>query len=93
MNHCYIEQNGERYYFAGRLTGSGYFMLIIGNLILSIITLGLATPWVIVRITHFIIRNMEIPADVNFNNIAQTEDEFKDAAGDDLIDFFDLGIV
>jgi hypothetical protein len=36
---------------------------------------------------------MGIPADINFNNIAQTEDEFKDAAGDDLIDFFDLGIV
>jgi uncharacterized membrane protein YjgN (DUF898 family) len=93
INHCYIEQNGQRYYFAGRLKGSGYFMLIISNLLMSIFTLGLATPWVIIRTTHFIIRNMEIPADINFNNIAQTEDEFKDAAGDDLIDFFDLGIV
>lgn len=93
MNHCYIEQNGKNYYFTGRLRGSGYFMLIVGNLILSIITLGLATPWVIVRTTHFIIRNMEIPAGVNFNHIAQSEDEFKDAVGDNLIDFFDLGIV
>lgn len=93
INHCYVEQNGQRYYFTGQLTGSGYFMLIFINLLLGIFTLGLATPWVIIRTTHFIIRNLQIPAEVDFNLITQTEDEFKDAAGDDLIDYFDLGII
>lgn len=93
VDHAYITQEDHRYRLKGNFKGIDFLVLVLTNLLLVILTLGLATPWVIVRTTNFMIDHIQIPAEVDFNTIAQTEDEFKDAAGDDMIDFLDLGIV
>lgn len=91
--HTYLEQNGQRYYLKPDFSGSEFFGLMIVNLFLTLFTFGLGTPWVIIRTAKFIINNIELPQEIDFNLIAQTEDEFKDATGEDVIDFLDLGIV
>lgn len=93
VDHSYMEQQDKQYKLQGNFTGSGYLVLMLTNLLLIIFTLGLATPWAIVRTTHFMINHIQLPAEIDFDHIAQTEDEYKDAAGDDMIDFLDLGIV
>lgn len=91
--HTYLEQNGHRHYLKPNFSGGEFFGLMIVNLFLTLFTFGLGTPWVIVRTAKFILNNIDIPQEINFDLIAQTEDEFKDATGEDVLDFLDLGIV
>jgi uncharacterized membrane protein YjgN (DUF898 family) len=89
----YIEQNGKKFHLKGKIRGGSFFALTIINLFLTIFTFGLGIPWVIVRTAKFMINNIEIPAQIDFENIEQTEDEFLDATGEDVLDYFDLGLI
>lgn len=93
INYTYIEQNGNKIHLKGNISGTDFLGLSIVNFLLTICTLGIAIPWVITRTMRFIIKNIEIPQQIDFDTIAQTEDEYKDATGDDALDFFDLGII
>lgn len=92
-DHTYIEQNGQRHYLRGKFEGGDYFALVIINLFLTLFTFGLGTPWVIVRTAKYVLSNLDIPEGIDFENIAQTEDDYGDATGDDIIDYLDLGII
>jgi uncharacterized membrane protein YjgN (DUF898 family) len=91
--HTYIEQDGNRYYLESNYGGEEFLWLVLGNLFLTIFTLGLGTPWIILRTARFVVNNIDIPAEIDFNRIAQTEDNYEDATGEDIIDFLDLGII
>jgi uncharacterized membrane protein YjgN (DUF898 family) len=93
INNTYMEQNGERFHLKGRIRGGSYLALTIVNFFLTIFTFGLAIPWVITRTINFIMNNMELPKGVDFENIAQTEDEYLDATGEDVLDYLDFGII
>lgn len=69
------------------------FILFILNYLLIIVTLGIAIPWVIVRNIKFIYENSSIDGEFDTDKIQQTEEEFKDATGDDLLDMLDLNII
>ena len=93
INYTYIEQNGKKTHLKGSITGGSFLSLSIINFVLTLFTLGIALPWVITRTMHFIINNIEVPQSIDFENIAQTEDEYLDATGEDVLDYFDLGII
>ncbi len=86
-------QNGEELTFKSSITGGDYFVLMITNFLLIIFTLGIATPWVIMRSTRFILENISLEGNFDADNLLQTESEYKDAIGDDLADVLDIGIV
>lgn len=92
-NFTYLEQNGKKFHLKGQITGGSFFALSIVNLFLTLFTFGLGLPWVIVRTAKFMINNIELPDAIDFENIQQTEDEFLDATGEDVLDFFDLGLI
>ncbi len=70
------------------------FALVVVNFLLIIFTLGLATPWVIVRTIRFIFRFIEIEGDLDVNAIEQANiDDYGDAAGDDFLDFLDFDLL
>lgn len=92
-DHVYLEQNRERFYLKGEITGGSFFAFSIINLFLTLFTFGLGIPWVTVRTVNFMLNNIQVPAGIDFENIQQTEDEFLDATGEDVLDFFDLGLV
>lgn len=93
INYTYIEQTGKKVHLKGNITGSGFLLLSLTNFLLTIFTLGIAIPWVITRTMRFVISNSEIPQHIDFDSIAQTEDEYTDAIGEDVLDYFDLGII
>jgi len=93
INCTYLEQNGERFHLKGSIKGGSYLSLSLINFFITLFTLGMGIPWVITRTIHFILNNMELPIEIDFENIAQTEDEFKDATGEDVLDYLDLGII
>ncbi len=93
IDNIYLEQNGERYTLKGNIRGGSFFALSIINLFLTIFTFGIGIPWVTVRTFEFLIENIELPAGINFEQIEQTEDEYEDATGEDVLDYLDIGLI
>lgn len=93
IDNIYLEQNGERHKLKGHFRGGSFFAFTIINLFLTIFTFGIGIPWVTVRTYEFILENMELPSQIDFERIAQTEDEYEDAVGEDILDYFDIGLI
>ncbi len=74
-------------------TGGDFLVLIMVNLLLFVFTLGLATPWIIVRSMRFLFSNMVLDGTIAFDELRQTQDNFDDATGEDITDFLDFGFV
>jgi uncharacterized membrane protein YjgN (DUF898 family) len=75
------------------VTGGGFFKLGIVNLLIIIFTLGLGYAWVVSRTLKYIFDNIELQGNIDLNAINQTEEDFKDATGEDVSDFLDLDFV
>lgn len=91
VNNLSASQNGKQIQFRSKATGGGFLVLMVVNLLLLFFTLGLAFPWVIMRTMRFAIENIEINGVFNLDELVQTEAEYKDATGEDLVDMMDLG--
>jgi uncharacterized membrane protein YjgN (DUF898 family) len=89
----YIEQHGKKFHLKADIRGGSFFALSIINLFITLFTFGFGVPWVTVRTFNFMVNNISLPQQVDFDAIAQTEDEFTDATGEDVIDYVDLGII
>jgi len=88
-----VEQNGNRYPIKLNVGIGEYFVFQLVNFLLIILTLGLATAWVKVRTLNFFFDRIELPSEINLDILEQTETDYSDATGDDLIGMMDLGIV
>mgnify|MGYP000272311800 CR=1 FL=1 len=53
---------------------------------------GLGIAWADMRIQKFIFDHIKMEGDINFTEISQTEEEYKDAFGEDAMDFFEIEI-
>lgn len=73
-------------------TGGDFFELIIGNLFIIIFSFGLGIAWVDIRTQKFIFEHIKMEGNINFSEISQTEEEYKDAFGEDAMDFFEIEI-
>lgn len=62
------------------------------NAILTTVTLGLATPWAIMRSYKLFLQSVHLPADVDLDALEQNVDDFNDATGDSLVDILDVGL-
>lgn len=93
INNIFAEQDGKQLPLKATTTAGGYFELLIINLLLTIFTLGLAFPWVQIRTLRFFFSNLEMHPEFNPANITQTEEEYKNAMGEDIGDMMDIGIV
>lgn len=90
--HTYLEHDGVKHELNAEFDGSEYFGLLIVNLFLTLFTFGFGAPYATVRLAKFVINNINIPQDLDFDKIAQTEDEYRDATGEDVLDYLDIGI-
>jgi len=73
-------------------TGGGFFKLIVGNLLIIIFSFGLGIAWADMRVQRFWFDHIKMEGNINFSEISQTEEEYKDAFGDDAMDFFEIEI-
>jgi uncharacterized membrane protein YjgN (DUF898 family) len=93
VNNIELEQKENTIILNSTATGSDYLSLVLGNLLIVIFSLGLATPWATVRTLRFVFSNITIIGHLDLDNIQQTEQAFTDATGEDVLDMMDIGLV
>lgn len=93
IDNIRMYQGENRLTFRSTATVGGYFQLIIVNLLIIVLSLGLGTPWAIVRAMNFVFTNVHIDGPLDVNAITQTEADYTDATGEDLADMIDIGLV
>lgn len=89
-----ITQNGTKVKFGFNMQAGDVFELLMVNFFLITFTLGLATPWVIVRTFKSMFRFLHIEEGLDTNSIQQVSyDDYNNAAGDDMLDFLDFDFI
>jgi uncharacterized membrane protein YjgN (DUF898 family) len=76
--------------FRSTMLGWPLFLLRLANLVLLVLTFGLAWPWTTVRTARFTVRNIQISGPLDLDTIAQ-DAELPSATGEGLADFLDVG--
>jgi uncharacterized membrane protein YjgN (DUF898 family) len=93
VDNIKIVKNDTEYNIKFNGSAGDIFILFLINYFLVIITLGIAIPWVMVRNVKFIYENSMIDGEFDTSNIQQTEADYKDATGEDMLDMLDLNII
>ena len=93
IDNIRIVKNEKEYFIKFNGSVSDIFILFLVNYLLVIFTLGIAIPWIMVRNINFLYENSAIDGEFDTSNIQQTEEDYKDATGDDMMDMLDLNIL
>ncbi|MBC7391380.1 MAG: DUF898 family protein [Opitutaceae bacterium] len=93
VNNIVLKQNGNVVNLKSTVSGGGFFKLMAVNLLIIVFTLGLGSPWATVRTLNFIFNHVEFLGELDLDGIIQTEEDYKNAMGEDLAGIFDVGIV
>lgn len=92
INHTSIEQDGVVSKFKTNITGGAFFLLVLVNALIIICTLGIGFSWVRIRLMRFYIENLELEYSFNPDALVQTEGEYNDATGDDMLSMFNIDL-
>ena len=96
INNVKVKFEGEEKVkgkFVAQTTGSGYFFLLVGNLLITVFTLGLGFPWTIVRTLKYYAETTDFKNRINFDVVSQTEVSFADASGEGFADALDFQLI
>ena len=93
IDNLSLNHNGKEIALNSTVTGGGFFKLAIVNILIIIFTLGFGYAWAATRTLKYIFNNIELKGNIDLDSIQQTEENFKDATGDDVSDFLDLDFV
>jgi len=93
VNNMSLHQGDKQINFKSVATGGGFFKLIVGNVLILIFTLGLGFAWAEVRYMNFICNMIKIDGDIDVDKITQTEENYTNATGEEMADFFDIDFV
>jgi uncharacterized membrane protein YjgN (DUF898 family) len=92
VNSIKVLQNGKQINIRSTLTGGEIFGMLIINYFIVVFTLGIGTGIAINRTLNKVFSSIEFDDELDPNSMQQTEQEYKDAMGDDLAGFFDISI-
>lgn len=87
-NHMQLSGNK----FKSTMTISSYAGLVLLNILLLIVTIGLATPWLRVRNARYKARKLTLMSDGRTDEFVQAETSDVSALGSQIGDVFELGI-
>jgi uncharacterized membrane protein YjgN (DUF898 family) len=90
FNNIKMIQDGKEIKFRTTITAGAIFKMIFVNMLIIIFTLGIATGVAINRAMRVALNNIEFDDDINANTLLQTEEEYKDATGDDIAGILDI---
>jgi uncharacterized membrane protein YjgN (DUF898 family) len=88
-----LNQGDKKISFKSAATAGGFFKLVVLNILILVFTLGLGFAWVEVRNMRFICDNIKLNGDIDMDRISQTEENYTDAVGEEMADFFDIDLV
>lgn len=78
--------------FASTLQARTLASVMITNLLLTIFTLGLATPWAKVRMARVLLENSQVNADEGFDQYINEKIEQQSSLGEQIGDAFDINV-
>lgn len=93
VNHLRMQQDDDAVFFESKATGGGFARLMLGNLLIIVLTLGLGYAWAVTRTLTFVMKNIQVSGYYSFESLQQAQENYSDATGEDMSDFFDLGFV
>ena len=93
VNNLSLEHNDQKIKLKSTATGGDFFSLIFVNLLIIIFTLGLGYAWALTRTFVFMANKIQLDGDIDLNAIAQTEESYKDATGEDMSDMLDIDFI
>lgn len=93
INNLSMSKGDKEIALNSTVTGGGFFKLAIVNLLIIIGTLGIGYAWVVTRTMSYIFENIEMEGNIDLNLLLQTEENYKDATGEDIGDFLDMDFV
>jgi len=93
VSNLSLHKDDKELQLTSTATGGDFFTLGITNLLILIFTLGLGYAWVATRTMKYIFEHIEIEGNIDLDSLTQTEENFKDATGEDISDFLDLGFI
>lgn len=93
INNLSMSKGDKEIALNSTVTGGGFLKLAIVNLLIIIGTLGIGYAWVVTRTMKYIFENIEMEGNIDLNLLLQTEENYKDATGEDVGDFLDMDFV
>lgn len=93
VNNLSMSKGDKEIALNSTVTGGGFFKLAIVNILIIVGTLGIGYAWVVTRTMKYIFENIEMEGNIDLNSLLQTEENYKDATGEDIGDFFDMDFV
>jgi len=90
INNTFID-NGEikKRLQTNLTTGDAWFVLVT-NVLLLIVTAGLAFPWTMMRKNKLFFESVSLPDEFDYDALEQSDANFNDATGDEMSDIFDI---
>ena len=92
INNSVLYQDGRKSQFNSSLTAGDVFEVSLVNGLLTLITLGIYTPWAMLREMRMVIDNVTLEGQFVPEAVVQTEENYADATGEDLLDMLDIGL-
>lgn len=93
IDNLSLHQGEQQIKLRSTATAGDFFKLIVVNLLIMVFTLGFGFAWVLTRQMDFMLSHIEMEGDIDLDTITQTEENFKDATGEDISDFLDLDLI
>ena len=92
LNNFRFLQNDVKGTLLCETTGLGYFKLFVPNVFIILFTLGLGTPWAVVRQMKYFSETTFFKGRIDFDNIEQGEFVEEDATVEGVFDMLDFDI-
>lgn len=94
FDHLTLNNGKDRVKFQSKLTAGEIVELTLINMLILIFTLGLGYAFVEVRTLTKLFSKLEMIGNIDLDNLKQTEEEYKNAFGDEALDAMDIsGII
>jgi uncharacterized membrane protein YjgN (DUF898 family) len=93
IDNITLQKDFKKITFKSTATFFDMFNLIFVNYIILVFTLGFGYAWVATRSMNIVVRNIQMEGDIDLNTIQQTEDDYNDATGDDMVDFLNIDMI
>jgi uncharacterized membrane protein YjgN (DUF898 family) len=92
INHIRVKQNGTPFRLHTNITAGNILVITVATYA-SLFTFGLALPWAIIYKYRVFFDSISIEEGFDTEMLEQTEENYRDATGEDLTDMLDIGMV
>lgn len=92
IDNMSIAKNDQKIEFNSTATAGDFFNLFMINFLIVVVTLGFGAAWTEMRTQKFLCDKINLEGNINIQEINQTEEEYTNALGEDVMDFFDFDL-